>query len=536
MHRSDGTPVIETAADADGRYWAYATLNDAFTVRRRCRQEDAIFGLGEKSGRHNRKGRDFTLWNTDVLSPAATAEFTRDLEPDDPRADMRSVEFDPFYVSIPFFYHQDYPAGMMAGSFVDNGYRGRYEFSRTEEYRISFQGGQYTEYVFAGPDMPAILSAYTWLTGRTAPPPLWSLGYHQCRWFDYTADAVEQIAQQHRDLDVPCDALWLDIEYMDGYRVFTWNADRFPDPKGMLERLAAQGIRVITIIDPGVKFDPGYAVFDSGLERDAFCRTEGGDVYLGQVWPGNTAFPDFVTEQARAWWGELNAAHVRFGLAGIWNDMNEPATGDIAPTPMRFGRGEFAHERYHNQYAMLMAMATTAGLRDAMPQLRTFVLSRAGFAGIQRYAANWMGDNAGPLGPPAAEHRHGCRVRRLRAGFRRCRHRRLRRQHQPRAVPALDAVRHADPVLPQPLRDRQRRPVRLVIRRGDRAARPDGDPAALPAAALPVRLLPHRLRDRCAGAAAAGVRPPVRRRGPRPGRSVPARSGSAGRTGDPSPA
>jgi alpha-glucosidase len=393
VHRSDGTPVIESAADADGQYWAYATLNDAFTIRRHCRQEDAIFGLGEKSGRHNRKGRDFTLWNTDVLNPWATAEFTRDLDPDDPRADRLSVEFDPFYVSIPFFYHQDYPAGLMAGSFVDNGYRGSYEFSPAEEYRISFAGGQYTEYVFAGPDMPAILAAYTWLTGRMAPPPLWSLGYHQCRWFDYTADAVEEIAQHHRELDVPCDALWLDIEYMDGYRVFTWNADRFGDPQAMLARLATLGFRVITIIDPGVKFDPGYSVFDSGLERDVFCRTEGGDVYLGQVWPGNTAFPDFVTEQARAWWGELNAAHVKFGLAGIWNDMNEPATGNIPAGPLRFGRGEFAHERYHNQYALLMAMATTAGLREAMPQLRTFVLSRAGFAGIQRYAANWMGDN-----------------------------------------------------------------------------------------------------------------------------------------------
>ena len=393
VHRADGTVVVETAADEDGRYWAYATLNDAFTIRRRCRREDAIFGLGEKSGRHNRKGRDFTLWNTDVLSPSETAEFTSRYPADDPRADRTSVEMDPFYVSIPFFYHQVYPAGQMAGSFVDNGYRGAYEFASDEEYRIVFHGGQYTEYIFAGPDMPAILTDYTWLTGRTAPPPVWSLGYHQCRWFDYTQEAVQALAQQHRDYDIPCDSMWLDIEYMDGYRVFTWNTDRFPDPPAMLETLRQQGFRVITIIDPGVKHDPGYAVFDAGMERDVFCRTEGGDTYIGQVWPGNTVFPDFVTEQARTWWGELNAAHVQSGLAGIWNDMNEPATGDIAALPMRFGHGEFAHERYRNQYALLMAMATTAGLREAMPELRTFVLSRSGFAGIQRYAANWMGDN-----------------------------------------------------------------------------------------------------------------------------------------------
>jgi alpha-glucosidase len=393
VHRSDGTAVIETAGDDDGRFWPYATLNDAFTVRRRCRQEDAVYGLGEKAGRHNRRGRDFTMWNTDVLDPHTTREFTAGRPASDPRSDRTSTEFDPYYVSIPFFYHQRYPAGTMAASFVDNGYRGHYDFSDPTEYRIQFSGGQYTEYVFAGPDMPAILNAYTWLTGRTAPPPLWALGYHQCRWFRYTQDAVERLASRHRERHIPCDALWLDIEYMDGYRVFTWDTEAFPDVDGMLARLSDQGFKVITIVDPGIKYEPGYWVFDQARDRDVLCRTEGGDVYIGQVWPGNTAFPDFVTERARTWWGELNAAHVRSGLAGIWNDMNEPATGSIEPTRMRFAGGRYSHERYHNQYALLMAMGTTAGLLDAMPDRRTFVLSRAGFAGIQRYAANWMGDN-----------------------------------------------------------------------------------------------------------------------------------------------
>ena len=156
IHRSDGSPVIETAQDADGRYWPYATLNDSFTVRRRCHQEDAIFGLGEKAGRHNRKGRDFTMWNIDVLSPMETLEFTAGKAADDPRGDPSSAEFDPLYVTIPFFYHQAYPAGTMSASFVDNGYRGAYEFSYDHEYRMIFRGGQYTEYVFTGPDMPAI--------------------------------------------------------------------------------------------------------------------------------------------------------------------------------------------------------------------------------------------------------------------------------------------------------------------------------------------------------------------------------------------
>jgi alpha-glucosidase len=393
VHRVDGTPVVETAQDDDGRYWAYATLNDAFTVRRRCRQEDAIYGLGEKSGRHNRKGRDFTLWNTDVLSPYGSAEFTAGRSLDDPRSDQTSAEFDPYYVSVPFFYHQTYPAGTMVASFVDNGYRGDYDFTASDEYRIHFSGGQYTEYIFGGPHIADILTAYTWLTGRTSLPPLWSLGYHQCRWFHYTQDAVQRIGQRHRDLNVPLDALWLDIEYMDGYRVFTWNDELFPDVDRMLQKLAALGIRVITIVDPGVKYEPGYWVFDQAMERGLLCKTEGGDIYIGQVWPNNTAFPDFVEEDARSWWGELNAGHVQSGLAGIWNDMNEPATGMVPPERMRFGNGRFSHERYRNQYALLMAMGTAAGLLNAMPEKRTFVLSRAGFAGIQRYAANWMGDN-----------------------------------------------------------------------------------------------------------------------------------------------
>lgn len=393
VHRPDGTPVVETAQDEDGRYWAYATLNDAFTLRRRCRGEDAFYGLGEKSGHANRKGRDFTLWNTDVLDPDSAGEFTADRAADDPRADRTSTEFDPYYVSIPFFYHQAYPDGAMAGSFVDNGYRAHYDFTAPDEYRIHFSGGQYTEYVFAGPSMPDILERYTWLTGRMAPPPLWALGYHQSRWFRYTQDAVEALGQRHRDERVPCDTLWLDIDYMDGYRVFTWDTEAFPDVPGMLKRLDDLGLRVITIIDPGVKHEPGYSVFDDAVARDVLCRTEGGDVYVGQVWPGNTAFPDFATEEARAWWGRLNAAHVQSGLAGIWNDMNEPATGAIPPDAMRFGHGRWSHARYHNQYALLMAMGTTAGLLEAMPERRTFVLTRAGFSGIQRYAANWMGDN-----------------------------------------------------------------------------------------------------------------------------------------------
>ncbi|HEY5706114.1 MAG TPA: glycoside hydrolase family 31 protein [Terrimicrobiaceae bacterium] len=392
-HRADGSVILETLSDDKGTSWAYARLNDHFVTIRRCRHEDAFFGLGEKTGGFNRKGRNFTLWNTDVLNPDAAGEFAAKHEQGDPRADPRSTEFDPYYVSIPFFYHLPHMQTEMAGFFFDNPYRASFEFSETKEYRVHFHGGQYTEYIFAGPSMKEILGAYTMLTGRIQAPPLWALGNHQCRWFPYTQKAVEKLAALHRKKGIPCDTLWLDIDYMDGYRVFTWNQESFPAPDQMLGRLREQGFRVVTIIDPGVKFEPGYRVFDEASKGDLLCKTPQGTVYVGQVWPGRTAFPDFSLEETRKWWGGLNAEHVKSGLAGIWNDMNEPATGNVPLDEMCFGHGKHAHARFHNEYALLMAMGTVEGLLAALPELRTFVLTRAGSPGIQRYAANWLGDN-----------------------------------------------------------------------------------------------------------------------------------------------
>jgi len=393
-YRADGSVVFEDAAGPDGRSHGYVHINDSFVLTRRIARHDAIYGLGEKTGRFNRRGRNFILWNTDVLQRGVLAQNRLDEAETLPGS---STRFDPYYTSIPFFYHArtSAQAASLSGSFIDNGYKANFEFEASDSYRIEFHGGQYTEYVFAGPSMKDVLEGYTFITGRISLPPLWSLGHHQCRWYDYSDADVLRIGKQYRDRKIPCDVLWLDIEYMDGYRVFTWNKDKFPDLPGMLGKLAESQLRVITIVDPGVKFEPGYAVFDEGLAKNLFCKTDAGNVYVGQVWPGRTAFPDFSKAEARAWWGELNARHVASGIAGIWNDMNEPATGQVAPFQMRFDRDgqNHAHERFHNQYGLLMAMGTQQGLLEAEPSLRTFILSRAGFSGIQRYAAQWLGDN-----------------------------------------------------------------------------------------------------------------------------------------------
>lgn len=399
--RRDGSLVLNTAVDAaTGQSRAYGELNNRFVVTRTCAREDAFYGLGEKTGSFNRQGRAFTLWNTDVHNGGSTEQFTRERPAGDPRKNPSSTEFDPYYVSIPFFYH--HPAiptpscaasAPMAGFFVDNPWRGEFEFTTRTTYRFEFHGGHYVEYIFAAPRMPEILAAYTWLTGRMAPPPLWALGHHQCRWHDYTDAEVLELAQTYREREIPCDVLWLDIDVMDGFRPFTWDPKKFPDPHALIGSLRERGLRVITIVDPGVKLERGNPLFDEGCRERLFCETSVGTPFVGAVWPGATVFPDFSLPETRAWWGRLNAEHVRFGIAGIWNDMNEPATFDGDVEAMRFQHGNVEHARYHNEYAMLMAMGTTEGLRVAMPDLRPFVLSRAGSAGIQRYAANWMGDN-----------------------------------------------------------------------------------------------------------------------------------------------
>ncbi|APR79123.1 Alpha-glucosidase [Minicystis rosea] len=395
-YRTDGSVIFEDHRDEAGNAVGYLHLNDSFVVTRRMAPEDAIYGLGEKTGAFDRRGGDYVLWNTDILHPNVLVQ--NHLYETDVTLSGKSPKFEPYYTSIPFFYHcrSADDSAKVAGFFIDNGYKGNFEFSANHYYRYAFSGGQYTEYIFAGPDLREALRAYTWVTGRMAPPPIWALGHHQCRYHHYTDAEVSAIGRKYRERGIPCDVLWLDIGYMDGYRVFTWHPTRYPDAAGFIGALKDDKFRLVTIIDPGVKAEPGYPVFDEGNEKNLLCKTASGKLYIGKVWPGRTAFPDFVKPEARSWWASHVAKHVAgTGVAGLWNDMNEPATGDVEPFAMRFDRdgANHPHERYHNQYALLMAMSTVAGLAETAPDQRTFILSRAGSAGIQRYAAQWLGDN-----------------------------------------------------------------------------------------------------------------------------------------------
>jgi len=242
-----------------------------------------------------------------------------------------------------------------------------------------------------------VLRQYTALTGHMPLPALWTLGYHQCRW-GYKSEAdFRAIAHELRSRGFPADAIWFDIDYMNGYRVFTWDKQRFPDPPRLLADLRAQGLRGITIVDPGVKVDPHYEMYQEGQQGGHFVRHSDGREYNGNVWPGLSALPDFHDAAARQWW----AGHVRrwideTGLAGIWNDMNEPATTDVSGpiNDARHDGGKLPHASARNTYGLQMARATYAGLLQQAPNSRPFILTRAAYCGAQTVTAEWGGDNS----------------------------------------------------------------------------------------------------------------------------------------------
>ncbi len=228
----EGHALVESVAE-----WGYRHLNDAWLVRRHAEPADGFYGLGEKTGPVDHRGKTLAMWNTDILAPDTEGQ-PRSSTSDDPYLNPTSTVFDPYYMSIPILYHRRGKEGWVSGSFFDNGYRMHLDLSRTDFYEVGADNGQLTEYVFADTTVPEILRQYARLTGRMPAPPIWALGYHQCRWYDYTEEQWLQLAAGYRRKDIPCDTLWLDIGYMDEYRVFTWNRERHPDVQGSLSRLS----------------------------------------------------------------------------------------------------------------------------------------------------------------------------------------------------------------------------------------------------------------------------------------------------------
>lgn len=336
-------------------------------------KEDAVYGLGDKPGCLNRRGYVYVNWNTDNPAPHVDS-------------------FKSLYKSIPFFMvlGENYCYGI----FADNTYKTTFDFGfeSSEYYVVSHEKGFLDYYFFPGEKPSDVVKKYTGLTGTTPLFQRWIYGSHQSRWGYCSQDEILGIAEAFEKNEIPCDVIHMDIDYMDGYRVFTFDKERFPDTKVLSETLADKGIKLISIIDPGVKKDEAYFMYREGMEMDAFAHDAQGAVYENAVWPGTSVFPDFSREDVRKWWGEKTKILLDHGIRGIWNDMNEPASfrGPL-PDDVKFAAG--AHDEIHNIYGHLMAKATYEGLLEHDNGRRPFVLTRAAYAGSQKYCGGWTGDN-----------------------------------------------------------------------------------------------------------------------------------------------
>ncbi|WP_297990596.1 glycoside hydrolase family 31 protein [Anoxybacillus sp.] len=335
---------------------------------------DVVYGLGEKTGVLNKRGAVWKMWNTDVYAP-------------------HNLETDPLYQSHPYMIVLK--DGHAHGIFFDHTYETTFDLRHESFYTFTSEGGAIDYYVFAGPHPKDVLTQYTHLVGRMPLPPKWALGYHQSRYSYETEQEVRELIDTFRAKRIPLDAIYLDIHYMDEYRVFTFDQHRFPHPKSLVQYASEQGVRIVPIVDPGVKVDAEYDTYRDGVQKDYFCKYADGTLFKGDVWPGTSVFPDFLKKKVRKWWGEQHAFYTSIGIEGIWNDMNEPSVFNEKKTmdDQVVHDGWKTHRQVHNIYGMMMTEATYNGLKKQLKGKRPFVLTRAGFSGIHRYAAVWTGDN-----------------------------------------------------------------------------------------------------------------------------------------------
>jgi len=348
---------------------------EAVTTYKKLQPDEHFVGLGEKTGNLDRKGQGYTNWNSDVYG--------------------YRVDQDPLYTTIPFYIgiHQD----LNYGIFLDNTYQSDFNFGASNNRFSSFgaRGGQMNYYFIYHKRVADIITSYTYLTGRMPLPPLWSLGYQQNRYSYYPEAEVMRVAHTLREKRIPADGITLDIHYMDKYQLFTWNKDRFPNPAAMNAELNKIGFKTTVIVDPGIKVEQGAPAYEDGLKKDVYIKYSDGQPYTGQVWPGWCNFTDFTSVKGRDWWHNQVKFFAQSGVSGIWNDMNEISTwGQKMPDNVLFNYdgNPTNHLQAHNVYGLQMARSSYEGAREHFPE-RPFILSRSGYAGLQRYSALWTGDN-----------------------------------------------------------------------------------------------------------------------------------------------
>ncbi len=419
---SSGSPVAEfaeltqvtpdLAEGQDGGQW--------LRLVHKLADDSRVFGLGEKTGYLEKSGREYEMWNRD------TNGFYTHNE-------------DPLYSSIPFYIVQGEGSDQnnsSLGVFLHQAERSKFNVKngeRMDGVGITVHSSKATLYLIAGEEIKQVVKGYTGLTGKPLFPPKWALGYHHSKYGvpDGRKEALK-LAKEFRQREIPCDALYFDIQHMNSSKDFTWNEDRFPEPESLIGQLHEMNYRVVNIVDPGIKEEEGYEVYDSGKENDYFVKDKDGGDFSGSVWPGFCVFPDFIRKDVRDWWADQNEKLLEQGVDGIWNDMNEPAVffekkgikSIASELEERISVGEHLnieakqrlmnlwedntnsmvhrsdegekidHGKVHNLYALYEAMATERAFRRKRPNERPFILTRSGFSGIQKYAAKWTGDNS----------------------------------------------------------------------------------------------------------------------------------------------
>lgn len=377
--------------DADDPAQGMSFSGRSLRVAKRLREDEQIYGLGEKNGRLNKRGVNlggysYTMWNTDTYR----------YEPDT----------DPLYVAVPFYIVLR--NGRAHGIFFDNTYRTNFDIGHTSDGLLSIaaDGGEIDYYLIDGPHPKQVIQRYTEMTGRMPLPPRWSLGYQQSKYSYYPESQVRYVANSFRERRIPGEVIWLDVHYLEGFNPFTWHPEWFPDPPKLLADLRAQGFRVASVIDGHPKKQPGWAVYDSGLAGDHFVKNPDGTVFEAPVWPskdeknpGPSVFPDFSKPATREWWGGFYKLLTDIGIGGIWNDMDEPAAFIkprwSLPLDVRHdNEGQPTdHREIHNVWGLNFNRSTYEALTRLRPDERPFVLTRATYAGGQRYAAIWTGDS-----------------------------------------------------------------------------------------------------------------------------------------------
>lgn len=379
IHDIDGFAILE---DEIGFHWeeCYEHGGNIVKMSKLSKDGESFYGLGDKASHLNLKGKRVENWATDQYA------FHKDQEP--------LYKVVPFYIGL--HHNKAY------GVFFDNTFRTFFDFCHERRNVTSFwaEGGEMNYYFFYGPKMSDVVINYTHLTGKPELPPMWTLGYHQCKWSYYPESKVKEITSRFRELKIPCDAIYLDIDYMEGFRCFTWSKEYFPEPKRMVAELAKDGFKTVVIIDPGIKIDKDYWVYQEALAKGYFCKRADGPFMKGKVWPGECNFPDYTNPEVREWWAGLFKELIsEIGVKGVWNDMNEPAVMDVPgktfPNDVRhdYDGNPCSHRKAHNIYGTQMARATYEGVKRFAYPKRPFIITRSAYSGAQRYTSSWTGDN-----------------------------------------------------------------------------------------------------------------------------------------------